>query len=121
MVEARASVDDLWATWTWMGLALGCDSLTTHTATPLPFAPASVKRGRWTNGMLMDTTLCLDKTTKFGAPRTKLLSKVQSALGALRPVIRRARDLVGNKMPDKCKARRTLMHLGPMPVGVRYD
>ena len=33
--------------------------------------------------MLMEATLCPTKTTKSGAPRTKLLSKIQSALGSL--------------------------------------
>ena len=37
--------------------------------------------------MLMDTTLCPDKTAPSVAPHTTLLSKVQCALGALRPLI----------------------------------
>ena len=85
-------MDVLWEYWTWMaeetGLALSCDSLTTDTATPLPYAPGTMDRGRGTDEMLIETRLGPSKTTTRGAPRTRLLSKIQSALGTLRPVIR---------------------------------
>ena len=125
LLDTRASVDRLWEFWTWLaeetGLALSCDGLTTDTAKPIPYAPYAVGRVRGTDDMLMEATLCPTKTTKLGAPRTKLLSKIQSALGSLRPVVRWARSRLGTGRDRRQKALQGPTLLGPMPQQVRYD
>ena len=61
-------MDRLWEFWTLFaeetGLVLSCDSLTTDTAKPIPYAPCAIERGRGTYDMLMEATLCPTKTTK---------------------------------------------------------
>ena len=106
-----------------IGLALNCDSLTTNTTTPLPYAPSTLDRGRGTHEMLIETGLGPSKTTARGAPRTRLLSKLQSALGTLRPVIRWARKAIGpgNLHSTTRKAKQKLTQLGVIPLHVRQD
>ena len=72
--------------------------------------------------MLMEATLCPTKTAKSGAPCTKLLSKIQSALGSLRPVVRAlwARSRLGTGQDRRQKALQGPTLLGPMPQQVRY-
>ena len=99
LLDTGGPVDKLWECWTWLAketsLALSYDGLTTHTAKPIPYAPYAVERGHGTDDMLMEATPCPTKTTKSGALRTKLLSKIHSALGSPRPVIRWARNQLG--------------------------
>ena len=92
-----------------------------HTVTPVPHAPYAVERGRGTDDMLMHAILCPTKTTRSGAPRTKLLSKIQSALGSLRPVIRRARSRLSTGQERKQHALQCPTMLGPMPQQVKHD
>ena len=83
LLEDQTEIDGLWEYWTWMaeetGLALSCDSLTKDTATPLPYAPGTMDRGRGTDEMLIETGLGPTKTTARGAPFTRLLSKILSS------------------------------------------
>ena len=71
--------------------------------------------------MLMEATLCPTKTTKSGAPCTKLLSKIQSALGSLRLVVGwapsrlRHRGIEAYRHFRRQKALQSPTLLGPMP------
>ena len=125
LLDTGAPVDRLWEFWTWLveetGLALSCDGLTTDTAKPIPYAPYAIEGGRGTNDMITEAPLCPTKTTKSGAPRTKLLSKIQSALRSLRPVVRCARSRLGTGQDRRQKALQSPTLLGTMPKQVRYD
>ena len=73
--------------------------------------------------MLIETRLGPSKATTRGAPRTRLLSKIQSALGTLRPVIRWTRKVIGpsNLHSATRKATQKLTQLGVIPLQVRQD
>ena len=105
------------------GLALSCDSFTTDTTDPLPYALGTMDRGRGTDEMLIETRLGPSKTTKRGTPHTRLLSKIQSALGTLRRVIRWARMVIGpgNLHSATRKARQKLTKQGVIPLQIRQD
>ena len=104
MIDAGASANDLWSLWTFIdeetSLALSCDDLNEDTATPLLYAPQDLERGRGTEAMIQHTTMGPTKITCNGASRTRVLSRVQSTLGCLRPVIRWARLQTRDNIPQ---------------------
>ena len=72
--------------------------------------------------MLVKTSLGPNRTTPKGAPRTRLLSKVQSALGSLRAVIRWARASIAQcyHLSRKSAAKMSVSRLGAIPKSVLY-
>ena len=126
---SEGNVNTIWDQWTWLaeevGLALSCNHLTKDSpGATLPFAPKSAPRGRGTAQMLRETTLAPSKTTAYGGPRTRLISKITGALGSLRTVIqwqRKEAGVQGNRLTASArrKAQRAV-RLGAVPMQVQH-
>ena len=92
-----------------IGMALTCTHLTLDTPNPtLPFAPKNAPRGHGTERMPKDTTLAPTGLAPNGGPRTRILSKITGALGALRRVIQWQRaqlGIRGKRVPASAKRK----------------
>ena len=126
----QGDVNAIWAKWTWLaeevGMALSCTHLTIDTPNPtLPFAHKTAPRGRGTEHMLKETSLAPQGIAPTGGPRTRLLSKITGALGALRTVIQWQRaqlGIKGTRVPASAKRKaKQVFRPGAMPKQVELS
>ena len=126
----QGDVNAIWAKWTWLaeevGMVLSCTHLTIDTRNPtLPFAHKMAPRGRGTEHMLKETTLAPRGIAPTGGPRTRLLSKITGALGALRTVIQWQRaqlGIKGKRVPASAKHKaKQVFRPGAMPKQVELS